>query len=59
MNKYHQLTETERYHIYGLKRAGFSIGAIAKDLNRHKSTISREFRQNVNKRGWRPMLAQN
>jgi IS30 family transposase len=57
MNKYHQLTETERYHIYGLKRAGFSISAIAKEVNRHKSTISREFKRNVNKRGWRPMLA--
>lgn len=57
MNKYHQLTETERYHIYGLKRAGFSISAIAKEVNRHKSTISREFKRNVNKRGWRPKLA--
>ncbi|MDG4813621.1 helix-turn-helix domain-containing protein, partial [Hydrogenovibrio sp. 3SP14C1] len=57
MNKYHQLTETERYHIYGLRRAGLSISDIAKEVNRHKSTISREFKRNVNKRGWRPMLA--
>ena len=57
MNKYHQLTETERYHIYGLKRAGLSITAIAKAVNRHKSTISREFKRNVLKKGWRPMLA--
>ena len=57
MNKYHQLTETERYHIYGLKRAGLSISSIARAVNRHKSTISREFKRNIQKRGWRPMLA--
>ncbi|MBD3611173.1 MAG: helix-turn-helix domain-containing protein [Hydrogenovibrio crunogenus] len=43
MNKYHQLTETERYHSYGLKRTGLSISAIAKEITRHKFTISREF----------------
>ncbi len=57
MSKYYQLTLEERYHIYGLKRAGYSITEIAKDLKRHKSTISRELRRNIQTRGWRPLLA--
>jgi len=41
----------ERYHIYGLKRAGYSITTIADELKR-KSTISRELKRNI-KPGWR------
>lgn len=57
MSKYHQLTLEERYHIYGLKRAGYNITTIAKELKRHKSTISRELKRNIKSRGWRPLLA--
>jgi len=54
MSTYHQLTLEERYHIYGLKRAGYSITTIADELKRHKSTISRELKRNIKSRGWRP-----
>ncbi len=57
MSTYHQLTLEERYHIYGLKRAGYSITTIADELKRHKSTISRELKRNIKSRGWRPLLA--
>ena len=57
MSKYYQLTLEERYHIYGLKRAGYSITNIAAELKRHKSTISRELKRNIKSRGWRPLLA--
>ena len=41
---YTQLTQDERYHIQYLSRH-CTIAKIAKQLNRHKSTISREIRR--------------
>ena len=41
---YTQLTQDERYHIQYLSRY-CTIAEIAKQLNRHKSTISREIRR--------------
>ena len=41
---YTQLTQVERYHIQYLSRH-CTIAEIAKQLNRHKSTISREIRR--------------
>ena len=41
---YTQLTQDERYHIQYLSRH-CTIAEIAKQLNRHKSTISREIRR--------------
>lgn len=41
-----QLTESQRYHIYGLWRVGYNQVQIAKEIGVHKSTISREFKQN-------------
>jgi IS30 family transposase len=42
MRGYTQLTQEERYQIYILKKAEYSQAAIAKLLERYKSTISRE-----------------
>ena len=42
---YNQLKENERYQIYTLLKVGFSIKAIADELNRHPSTISRELKR--------------
>ena len=44
---YTQLTQDERYHIQYLSRhcTIAEIAEIAKQLNRHKSTISREIRR--------------
>jgi IS30 family transposase len=44
--RYNQLTEGERYQIYGLLKEGFSQKTIAKNLNRHPSTHSRELKRN-------------
>ncbi|WP_308021727.1 helix-turn-helix domain-containing protein, partial [Neisseria canis] len=41
---YTQLTQDERYHIQYLSRH-HTVTEIAKQLNRHKSTISREIRR--------------
>ena len=44
---YTQLTQDERYHIQYLSRH-CTIAEIAKQLNRHKSTISREIKRHCN-----------
>jgi IS30 family transposase len=44
---YTQITPEERYAISGLRKRGFTCAAIARELNRHRSTISREVRRNA------------
>lgn len=58
---YHQLTEQERYTVGVLRRQGSSLRAIARILDRHPSTISREIRRNAchaNDGAYRPSKAQ-
>ncbi len=55
---YAQLTEVERYQIRAFLKAGYSKKAIATELNRHASTISRELERNTGLRGYRPQQAQ-
>jgi transposase, IS30 family len=55
---YNQLTESERYQIYALKKAGHIQEDIARLLGRSPSTISRELRRNKGLRGYRPGQAQ-
>lgn len=43
---YTHLTEVERYQIQALLNAGLTVTAIAGQMNRHKSTISREIGRN-------------
>jgi IS30 family transposase len=47
MSKYHQLTQEERYRITAHRMAGRSQAEIARLLQRHPSTISRELRRNA------------
>jgi IS30 family transposase len=54
---YHHLTQEERYQIYAFRKAAFSIRAIADQLGRAPSTVSRELRRNINRRGYRPKMA--
>jgi IS30 family transposase len=55
---YHQITSGERYMISALRREGLSIGAVARQLGRHRSTIGRELRRNACRHGWyRPSVA--
>ena len=55
--KYKHLSQAERYQIYALMKAGHDQTQIAKLLDRHKSTISRELRRNTGSRGYRPKQA--
>ena len=57
MRKYSQLTEQERYQIYGLMKARHSQAEIAKVLLVAPSTIGREIRRNSGQRGYRPHQA--
>ena len=44
---YAQITLEERYAISALRKLGYSCAAIARELGRHPSTISREVRRNA------------
>lgn len=57
MKNYTQLTESERNRIYALKQAGFKPSVTGMQLERHRSTISRELRRNSGLRGYRPKQA--
>ena len=39
--RYTQLTEAERYHIYTMKKQGYTDTAIANGMGRDRTTISR------------------
>jgi IS30 family transposase len=54
---YTHLTQDERYQIAILAKAGHDQSAIAKLMDRDKSTISRELRRNRGLRGYRPKQA--
>ena len=57
MDHYSQLTQEQRYHIYGLQKAKKSQTYIADAVGVHKSTISREVIRNRGDRGYRPQQA--
>ncbi len=57
MKTYHQLTSEQRYQISALQRMEHSQTEIAKELEVHKSTISRERSRNMGERGYRPKQA--
>ena len=57
MEHYTQLTETQRYQIYALRKAGVKQKEIASNIGTHPSTISRELRRNRGQRGYRPAQA--
>ncbi len=50
---YRHLSYEERGQIHALKRRGDSIRAIARQLDRSPSTISREVQRNSGGRGYR------
>ena len=54
---YKHLCQVERYQIYALMKAGHDQTQIAKLLDRHKSTISREISRNRGLKGYRPKQA--
>jgi len=56
---YKQLTRIQRYQIYALLKTEQNQSTVAKVLNVHRSTISRELRRNKGQRGYRPAQAQS
>jgi transposase, IS30 family len=54
---YEHLTRDERYQIHTFRRQGVSLGCIAAELRRNKSTISRELRRNRAASGYKPAHA--
>ena len=54
---YKHLSQVERYQIYALMKAGHDQTQIAKLLDRHKSTNSRELSRNCELKGYRPKQA--
>jgi transposase, IS30 family len=57
MSKYHQLTHEQRYVIYKLKKQGFTQCNIAEIISVSASTICRELKRNIGKKGYRPKQA--
>lgn len=57
MKKYKHLSQEQRYHIYALRKAGFSQKFIAQELQVSPSTICREIRRNKGLKGYRPQQA--
>ena len=54
---YTHLTREERYQIHALRRRGLSCADIARDLQRHRSSISRELKRNAAPQGYKPAQA--
>ncbi len=54
---YKLLSQVERYPIHALMNAGHDQTQIAKSLDRHKTTISRELSRNHGLKGYRPKQA--
>jgi IS30 family transposase len=54
---YTQLTQCQRYQIQALLKSDHNQTEIAKTIDVHKSTISREVRRNRGQRGYRPKQA--
>lgn len=55
---YQQLTEEKRLHIWAMRKEGKNQSEIAKLLNIHRSTVSRELNRNSGPYGYEPQLAQ-
>lgn len=54
---YTHLTQDERYQIHALKRQGIDLARIAAELQRNRSTISRELKRNAGTAGYKPAQA--
>lgn len=54
---YKHLTREERYQIHALRRQGTSLAVIAAELNRSRSTITRELKRNAGTKGYKPAPA--
>ncbi|WCE31561.1 helix-turn-helix domain-containing protein [Vibrio sp. SCSIO 43137] len=55
---YKQLTEEKRLQIWAMRKEGKSQSEIARLLQVHRSTVSRELNRNSGPYGYEPQLAQ-
>jgi IS30 family transposase len=55
--KYKQLTPEERYTISSYRKTGLSVSQIAKEMDRHRSTIYREVKRHLRQGAYRPSWA--
>ena len=55
---YHQLNRVQRHTIAQLHKQGHSLRSIARTIEVHVSTVSRELRRNSHKRGYSSHHAQ-
>lgn len=55
---YRQLTEEQRLQIWAMRKEGKNQSEIARQLNLHRSTVSRELNRNSGPYGYEPLLAQ-
>ena len=53
MNKYKDLTQEQRYHIYQCLKQGMTQSFLADNIRLNKSTVSPEITRNTSKRGYR------
>lgn len=58
MRTFNPLTREERSHIHIMHKKKVSLGEIARNIGRNKSTISRELQRNTGKCGYRYQQAQ-
>ena len=56
---YTHLTREERYQIHALRRQNIRPAVIAVELNRNRSTITRELKRNAGPQGYKPAKAQD
>ena len=56
---YAHFTREQRYQIHALRRQSLSCARIGAEVGCHASTVSRELKRNVSKRGYRPAAAHN
>jgi IS30 family transposase len=54
---YKHLTREERYQIHALRRQNTRLAVIALELNRSRSTITRELKRNAGTKGYKPARA--
>ena len=57
MKNYKHLTLEQRYQIYAFKKSGWTNTEIGNEIGVHKSSVGRELKRNISRRGYRPKYA--
>ena len=57
MKNYKHLTLEQRYQIYACKKSGWTNTEIGNEIGINKSSVGRELKRNISRRGYRPKYA--